>query len=197
MGNGRAAQAQDSREAQAAGWKGDAKGLGKGPKEYKADYKAIQLDRHGNKLCFYYKDHRVCPKGKECKYSHDLTGLTLPTATPPPQWVKDKLAAKGNGSGGGPQVRSVILSCASVAAMPGTRDRPLGLLDSGANEVVRPFSLKWWRRIKSGRCKGSVVSVNLAAGLKSSDCALTGSGELMIRGPDNEVQGWIFPCVAL
>ena len=66
-------------------------------------------------------------------------------------------------------------------------------LDFGANEVVRPFEYWWWKKIKSGKCKGSVVSVSLAAGHREAECVINREGELMIRGPENERQGWILP----
>ena len=105
------------------------------------------LDGEGKRLCFNYIRFRACPNPK-CAWSHNLKGLNLPEAQPVPDWLTKMIADPSKYHE--KQVWSVVLKCATVSAVIGTKENPLALLDSGANEVVRPFEYWWWKKIKSG-----------------------------------------------
>ena len=51
------------------------------------------------------------------------------------------------------------------------QEHELGLLDSGASEVVRPYVYMWHQSIQMGKCSGKEVPVCLAGGvLKKGAC---------------------------
>jgi len=67
------------------------------------------------------------------------------------------------------------------------------LMDSGANEVVRPYNPAWWNEVMVLRNKGKPVKVKLAGG-QEIEAAMTQHGEIML--PDKNYQdkvGWILP----
>ena len=66
-------------------------------------------------------------------------------------------------------------------------------MDSGANEVVRPYSSSWWNEIIILRNKGKPVTVKLAGG-QEIRAAMTQHGEIMLPGrEDQDRAGWILP----
>jgi len=111
---------------------------------------------------------RGVAKGDKCDYLHDKKA--------------------GGGSGTKPMV-SVI-----VCGLQGQREsEDRVLVDSGANEVVRPFSSSWWNEIIVLRNKGKPVTVKLAGG-QEIRAAMTQHGEIMLPGrEDQDKVGWILP----
>ena len=65
------------------------------------------------------------------------------------------------------------------------------LIDSGANEVVRPFNQGWWHEIINRR-KGRMVNVGLAGGT-TTKAAMTQYGEIMLRERGERNRSWIAP----
>ena len=57
------------------------------------------------------------------------------------------------------------------------------LVDTGANEVVRPHNSQWWHEIMQERSKGKPVSMKLAGG-KVITRAMTQYGKMMPPPPD-------------
>ena len=71
------------------------------------------------------------------------------------------------------------------------------LVDSGANEVVRPYQQGWYEEIMRGE-KGQKVICNMAGG-KTSAAAMTQHGEVMIPVTERTAESahWIVPTCRL
>eukprot|EP00974_Lingulodinium_polyedra_P056275 5412125-Lingulodinium_polyedra.AAC.1 len=50
------------------------------------------------------------------------------------------------------------------------------LLDSGANEVIRPYNHQWWVNMKHGNSKGTLVNMKIV-GNTSREAMMTEHGE--------------------
>ena len=68
------------------------------------------------------------------------------------------------------------------------------LLDSGANEVVRPYNEYIWSEVVRGRQSGREVGVSLAGGV-TARAVQTDGGEIMIKDLRQNENGfrWILP----
>ena len=85
--------------------------------------------------------------------------------------------------------------------MMALHDRGLGsnynvLIDSGANEVVRPYNSTWWSEICVYNSKGRMVSVTLVGGMTSL-ASMTQHGEIMLKDRGLYSKGWIMPVYRL
>ena len=65
------------------------------------------------------------------------------------------------------------------------------LVDSGANEVVRPFSPSWWDEIVNGKTGTAMFDIALAGGVAGQG-AMTQYGEVMVKCKAVS-SGWICP----
>ena len=69
------------------------------------------------------------------------------------------------------------------------------LVDSGANELIRPFSRQWWTDMEHKKCKGTKVVMKLAGNVLVPGY-MTGIGEVMMqenpRKHDYDIT-WILP----
>ena len=74
----------------------------------------------------------------------------------------------------------------------GDPENDVGLLDSGASEVVRPYIGGWAHAIRTGQAVGREVPVCLAGGVRKTG-VMTIGGEVMIPRVNREAQGWILP----
>ena len=88
---------------------------------------------------------------------------------------------------------SVSVHYLGLAVNKVLHSRNLVLVDSGANEVMRPYSASWWSEIESGH-KGEILTASLAGGLQM-ECAMTQHGEIMMKtGRTGDPYGkWILP----
>ena len=67
------------------------------------------------------------------------------------------------------------------------------LIDTGANEVVRPFHSQWWAEMEAGDAYGRKISCSLAGGHQAI-AYITRHGEVTInKPPRNKTVGWILP----
>ena len=69
------------------------------------------------------------------------------------------------------------------------------LVDTGANEVIRPYHHQWWMDIINGRSKGSKVVMKLAGNVTENGL-MTATGEVMMRSSMKRGSydiGWILP----
>ena len=127
--------------------------------------------------CWHWNKHGKCPKEDKCNFSHDPETWKIDQAH---QERMDKFMAKKeakvsartirimakNVTMGGPQINKAQV----IDGGPN-----MGLLDSGASEVVRPYIRQWWDDIISGKQKGRRVNVILAGG-SVCEAVLTGKG---------------------
>ena len=115
-------------------------------------------------LCKFFKSG--CNRGAECPYVHCAV-KTLP---------------------------EVKVGAMKVMAL---QDRGLGsnynvLIDSGANEVVRPYNSTWRSEICVYKSKGIMVSMTIAGGMTAL-AAMTQHGETMLKDRGLAIKGWIIP----
>ena len=54
------------------------------------------------------------------------------------------------------------------------------LADSGANELIRPYSRQWWTDSECHKCKCTKVTMQLAGNVIQPGC-MTGIGEVMMK----------------
>ena len=69
------------------------------------------------------------------------------------------------------------------------------LVDTGANEIVRPYNHSWWYQIIHEKVKGHTMMLRLAGGFLKA-AAMNQYGEIMMKDGDNDVAGdlgWILP----
>ena len=134
------------------------------------------LDKDGKQTCRFFLMGK-CTRGANCNFSHEK--------------VDDKMS-------NAPAASMMSASAVSVAfgASGDAGDRSKFrrvLVDSGANEVVRPYHEQWWKEIMSGQ-KGRPITVSLAGGNKTL-AAMTQTGEVMLERKFDRTSGysWIVP----
>ena len=157
------------------------------------------------KLCWWGKACKLHKDGR-CNFRHETS-----EADESQRKGKGKGkngGARGNEGQGGREASLKVLS-ASVKTFgktgyqgdePGKNEiKPNDVLvDSGANEVARPYNSSWFREIENG-FKGEMVTVNLA-GVHSARSAMTQYGEIMLPGSSEAKDGdskWIVPVCRL
>ena len=68
-------------------------------------------------------------------------------------------------------------------------------MDTGANEIIRPYNHQWWTVIINGKSKGNKVVMKLAGNVTENGL-MTATGEVMMRSSmkrgDYDI-GWILP----
>ena len=69
------------------------------------------------------------------------------------------------------------------------------LVDSGANELIRPYSKQWWTDMECQKCKGTKVTMKLAGNVLRPGI-MTDIGEVMmqesLKRNDYDI-AWILP----
>ena len=68
-------------------------------------------------------------------------------------------------------------------------------MDTGANEVIRPYNQEWWLEVVTGKAKGKYGTMKLAGNMTEYG-AMTTYGEVMMKGGMNQGThdiGWILP----
>ena len=128
------------------------------------------------KLCRYFKNGK-CLHGDNCRWSHDL----------PKDSSKD---SQTTGMAAG--IRVMTTTTSSSFRVPYFKRV---LVDTGANELIRPYSKQWWIDIECNKCKGTRVKMKLAGNVTQPGL-MTDIGEVMMRDGlkrnDYDI-GWILP----
>ena len=127
------------------------------------------------KLCRYFKNGK-CLHGDNCRWSHDL----------PKDSSKD---SQTTGMAAGIRVMTTTSSSFRVPYFKRV------LVDTGANELIRPYSNQWWIDIECNKCEGTRVKMKLAGNVTQPGL-MTDIGEVMMRDGlkrnDYDI-GWILP----
>ena len=123
------------------------------------------------RLCRFHKNGK-CRHGDHWRWSHDLPSESTPTAV-----------AAG--------IR-VMTTTSSRIKLPYIKRV---LVDTGANELIRPYIKQWWIDIECHKCKGTNVTMKLAGNATLSGL-MTDIREVMMKGDmkmnDYDI-AWILP----
>ena len=107
--------------------------------------------------CYHFKNNGWCRFGDKCRYSHDIENREVTERSQDKDATKDKGKDKG---GTKTKVQSIAINAAVFTSF-----ETVAMLDSGANEVVRPFNKTWWEAVKEGRAHGKRIAETLAGGV--------------------------------
>jgi hypothetical protein len=119
------------------------------------------------RICYWFNTAGGCKKGKDCPYEHR---------------EKEETSEKKNETQR-PTASVVFIGMSKVTSHV--------LVDTGANEVVRPYNQSWWNEIMNGKPGTHFFEVGLAGGLAGQG-AMTQYGEVMVRCK-SAASGWICP----
>ena len=127
--------------------------------------------------CHFFNKPGGCRRGDKCNFLHEQKPEPKPEQKP------------GGTTDAKPTVSVIVCGLQSQNRDGETRV----LMDSGANEVVRPYNPFWWKEIIVFKNKGKPVTVKLAGG-QEIQAAMTQHGEIMLPGRDDQdTAGWILP----
>ena len=160
-------------------------------KDMKAQLLEFKKSRTGH--CRYFMD-RFCYKGNECKAMHD------PKVREEYKELEQKLTNKVDALAAKVNINVVMAAKANAQEVQQEWKIPpykRVLLDSGANELVRPYHEKLWNDIIGGRLQGEWLDVTLAGGI-ASKALKTDGGEIMFPPDDGGLFGsWIVPVMRM
>ena len=151
--------------------------------------KDLSKKKRSETPCHFFASEKGCRKGDKCEYLHEAKPGGVPD-TKPMVSVMEYLPEKN--PGGVPSTKPLVsVIVCGLQNKKENEDRVL--VDSGANEAVRPHSSSWWNEIIILRNKGKPVTVKLAGG-QEIRAAMTQHGEIMLPGrEDQDRASWILP----